>query len=247
MTQDALSTYVVCSPTLICHIEAGRRLPNPEDAARIDQALGTDGWFVRWLEDLERRYAHYFSEVKELEPHATEIRQFGALLVPGLLQTDRYAWAVFQAYSPNYTAETIDHRVVKRMERAHILENPDAPVVWTVLDEAVLRRRVGGGPVMAEQLTKIADLAETGRLRLHVIPFDRGAHSLMEGAVTLMSFRDTAPTGYVEGILTGQLIDDPEQLSECRTAYDVALSDALSRAESLALTRTIAKEHGNEQ
>lgn len=246
MTQEALSAIVVCSPTLISHIEAGRRLPNKDDAARIDQALGTDGWFARWLEDLEHRYADHFTEASELEQQAAEIRQFGALLVPGLLQTDTYARAVFHAYHPNHTAQDIDQRVVNRTERSRLLDDPSCPVMWTLLDEAVLRRNVGGKHVIAEQLTKIADLADGGRLRLHVLPFAVGAHALMEGMVSLMAFTETAPAAYVEGVLTGHLMDDPALLTECRSIYDLALSDALSQQDSLALMRAVAEEHSHE-
>ncbi|UGY94422.1 helix-turn-helix domain-containing protein [Streptomyces gobiensis] len=246
LTQEALSEEVVCSPTLISHIEAGRRLPNPDDATRIDQALGTDGWFARWLKDLEHRYADHFAEAAELEQQAAEIRQFAALLVPGVLQTQAYARAVFRAYHPNYTAEDVDRRVVNRTERARILDNPAHPVVWTLLDEAVLRRTVGGRHVMAEQLTKIADMAEAGRLRLHVLPFTVGAHALMEGMVSLMSFTDTAPAAYTEGVLTGRLMDDPALVTEGRSIYDLALSEALPLQDSLALTRAVAEEHSHE-
>ncbi|MFG2570639.1 helix-turn-helix domain-containing protein, partial [Streptomyces sp. NPDC048567] len=87
LTQEALSEMVVCSPTLISHYEAGRRLPNPEDAARIDRALGTGGFFVRWLEDLDSKFARHFAPVAELERQATEMRLYGLSLIPGLLQS----------------------------------------------------------------------------------------------------------------------------------------------------------------
>lgn len=76
LTQEALGEQVVCSPTLISHFEAGRRLPNPDDAQRIDRALGTDGFFARWLEDLETKYADHFAAVAELEQQAKLIQQF---------------------------------------------------------------------------------------------------------------------------------------------------------------------------
>ncbi|WP_432039715.1 helix-turn-helix domain-containing protein [Streptomyces cucumeris] len=247
MTQEALSGCVVCSPTLISHIEAGRRLPNPDDAKRIDNALATDGFFARWLEDLESKYADHFAVAAELERQATEIRQYGASLIPGLLQTDAYARAVFRAYSPNHRAEDLDRRVVNRMERARILGDPLNPVVWTLLDEAVLRRRVGGPHVIAEQLRKIVDMAEAGRLRVHVLPFGIGEHALMESMVSLMTFADAAPIAYVEGLCTGNLIDDPSLVNTCRSAYDLALSDAVSHTESLALVRAIAEEHEDGQ
>src|SRR5438105_4588041 len=122
MTQEALSERVVCSPTLISHFEAGRRLPKPDDAQRIDQALGTDGFFVRWLEDLESKYNDYFAAVAELEQQATMIQQFALSLVPGVFQTDGYARALFRAYRPNHTAEELDEAVVIRTKRARILD-----------------------------------------------------------------------------------------------------------------------------
>ncbi|MBH5335354.1 helix-turn-helix transcriptional regulator [Streptomyces pactum] len=242
LTQETLSERVVCSPTLISHFEAGRRLPKPDDAARIDQALGTDGFFLRWLEDLESKFADHFAVVAELEPHAVEIQQYSISLVPGLLQTEAYARAVFEAYSPNQRAD-LDERIVNRMSRVRILDDPLQPVLWTVLDEAVLRRPVGGRRVMAEQLRRIADLAETRRLRLHVLPFSAGAHSLMESMMTLMTFEDAAPIAYVEGFRSGHLMDDPSLVRACQSAYALALSEAATRQESLALIRAVAEEY----
>ncbi|MFJ1952346.1 helix-turn-helix domain-containing protein [Streptomyces microflavus] len=247
MTQEALAREVVCSPTLISHYEAGRRLPSPDDARRIDRALGTDGFFERWLQDLETKFNDHFAAVAELEQQAVLIRQFALSLVPGLLQTDDYARALFEAYRPNYRREEVDQDVVSRMERARILGGPLNPELWTLLDEAVLRRQVGGPQVMAAQLRKIADMAEAGRLRLHVLPFEAGAHSLQESLLTLMSFADSAPVAYVEGFQTGNLMDDPRLVAFSRAAYDLALSDALSHQESVARVRAAAEEHEHGQ
>jgi transcriptional regulator with XRE-family HTH domain len=247
LTQEELGNQVVCSPTLISHFEAGRRLPRPDDAQRIDRALGTDGFFARWLEDLDSKYTDHFAAVAELEQQATLIQQFALSLVPGVFQTDGYARALFRAYRPNHTAEELDEDVVIRTRRSRILDTPLKPVVWTLLDESVLRRRVGGPQVMAEQLHKIADLAEAGRLRLHVLPYGVGAHALQQSYLTLMSFEDSAPVAYVEAFLTGHLMDDPALVTASQTAYALALSDALSQQESLALVRSAAEEHAHGQ
>ncbi|WP_327297107.1 MULTISPECIES: helix-turn-helix transcriptional regulator [unclassified Streptomyces] len=247
LTQEAVSEGVVCSPTLVSHWEAGRRLPTPDDAQRLDLVLGTDGFFARWLKDLDSKYAEHFAAAAELEKLAKEIKQYGASLVPGLLQTEAYARAVLRAYRPNYKAEELDQLVVNRVERARILADPVDPVIWTLLDEAVLRRRVGGPAAMATQLGKIADMAENGRLRVHVVPFKAGEHALMEGMVSLMSFADAAPVAYVEGLCTGSLMDDPALVSECRAAYDLVLGDALSFKESVALIRAVSREHERDQ
>ncbi|WP_329306936.1 helix-turn-helix transcriptional regulator [Streptomyces sp. NBC_01260] len=243
LTQEALSEQVVCSPTLISHWEAGRRLPKPDDARRIDIALNTDGFFVRWLADLDSKFARYFTAVAELERETTEIRQYGASLIPGLLQTAAYARAVFQAYRPNYRTEELDEFIVNRMERGRLLTESATPVTWTLLDEAALRRCIGGPQAMAEQLRKVADMAESGRLRLHVLTFASGAHALLESSLYLLNFADAAPLAYVEALRTGNLMDDPALVEACHASYTLALSEAASQQSSVALVRAIAEEH----
>lgn len=247
LTQEELGVQVVCSPTLISHWEAGRRLPKPDDARRIDLALKTDGFFLRWLQDLDSKYTDHFAVMAELEKQATHIQQFALSLVPGLLQTDSYARALFQAYRPNHRQEDLDREVVIRTERAQILDGPLNPEMWTMLDEAVLRRRVGGRQVMAEQLRKVADMAESGRLRLHVLPFEVGAHPLQQSLLSMLSFEEAEPVAYVEGFLTGNLMDEPSLVRSSQTAYHLALSDAMSQQESLALVRAAAEEHEHGQ
>lgn len=247
LTQEELGEQVVCSPTLISHYEAGRRLPKPDDAQRIDLALRSDGFFVRWLEDLESKYADYFATVAELEKEAAEIRQYGSQLVPGLLQTPEYARAVFKSARTNFTQEDLDTAVTNRLERGMLLQATSGPIAWTLLDEAVLRRRVGGHRVMAEQLRKIANMADCGRLRLHVLTFEVGAHALMEGMLYLLNFTNAAPVAYVEGLYTGNLLDDRTQVEACHTDYSLALGDAVSHLDSVALVRAIAEEHEHAQ
>ncbi|MFJ1894817.1 MULTISPECIES: Scr1 family TA system antitoxin-like transcriptional regulator [unclassified Streptomyces] len=247
LTQEALSEQVVCSPTLISHYEAGRRLPSPDDARRIDIALKTDGFFVRWLADLDSKFAQFFSAVADLEREATEIRQYGASLIPGLLQTGAYARAVFQAYRPNYCTAELDEFVANRLERGRLLTESATPVTWTLLDEAALRRCVGGPQTMAEQLHKVADMAESGRVRLHVLAFASGAHALLESMLYLLKFSDAAPLAYVEALRTGNLMDDPALVGACQGAYTLALSEALSQRDSVALVRAIAEEQEHAQ
>lgn len=247
LTQEALSEQVVCSPTLISHWEAGRRLPKPDDARRIDIALNTDGFFLRWLADLDSKFAQFFTAVAELEREAAEIRQYGACLIPGLLQTGSYARAVFQAYRPNYRTAELDEFVVNRMERGRLLTESATPVTWTLLDEAALRRCIGGPQTMAEQLRKVADMAESGRVRLHVLTFASGAHALLESMLYLLKFSDAAPLAYVEALRTGNLMDDPALVEACQAAYTLALSEALSQRDSVALVRAVAEEHEHAQ
>ncbi|MFP8959941.1 helix-turn-helix domain-containing protein [Streptomyces nanhaiensis] len=244
LTQAQLGEMVVISPQMIAHFEAGRRKPRPEDACRIDQALGTDGFFERMRRSLdEGRFADHFAAAAEMEKLACVIKTYGASLVPGILQTEAYARAVFRAGTPVYTHKDVERRVTNRMERARILDDPNSPVLWTLLDESILRRPIGGRGVIAEQLEHVAEMGRSGRVRVHVLPFSTGAHALLESMVTLMRFTDAPPVAYVEGLRTGRVMDDPDMVEACQSAYDLALGDALSSEESLALLEAVSEEY----
>ncbi|UGY94405.1 helix-turn-helix domain-containing protein [Streptomyces gobiensis] len=243
-TQQKLGTEAVMSRSHIAHIEAGRRLPSPEDAQRLDQALDTGGVFVRFLPD--GKLATFFEEVAELEPQAVMIREYASSLVPGLLQTEAYARAVFAAGFPRLSEEQCADNIRTRLDRAKILDGSLTPEVWAMFDESVLRRPIGGPSVMAGQLRHIAHLGEK-RVRLHVLPFSSGAHALLESAVTLMRFEDMAPIAYVEGLHTGTVLDSPAVVEQSLVSYDLALGDALSHQESLALIRAVAEEYEHAQ
>lgn len=247
LTQEELSQRAIMSRTHIAHIEAGRRRPSPDDAARLDQVLETGGVFERFLPTLDgRQVAEHFAEALEFEGRATVIREYAPKLVPGILQTEAYARAVLGSGHPPKSEEVRDRLLATRLERARILDNFDSPVVWTMLDEAVLRRPIGGPAVMCEQLRHILELGESRRIRVHVLPFSVGAHAMLEGFVSLMWFDGLPPIAYVEGLKTGRVWELPSVVRQCQEAYDHALGDALSHGKTLALIRSVAEDYEHE-
>ncbi|WOX22244.1 helix-turn-helix transcriptional regulator [Streptomyces solicathayae] len=244
LTQEQLSEITIISRTHIAHMEAGRRRPDIADARRLDKALGPDDFFERFLPTLDgKAVAEHFAEALEFEGVATVIREYAPKLVPGILQTEAYAKAVLSSGHPPKSDEVRDKLLVTRLERARILDDFDRPVVWTLLDEAVLRGQIGGRMVMCEQLRHIVALGESRRIRVHVLPFDVGAHAMLEGFVSLMWFSDLPPIAYVEGLKSGRVWEDPSVVRQCQEVYDHALGDALSHRKSLAMIRSVAEEH----
>ncbi|MFH9422531.1 Scr1 family TA system antitoxin-like transcriptional regulator [Streptomyces sp. NPDC017529] len=244
LTQEKLSEQVVMSRTHIAHIEAGRRKPAPDDARRLDQVLVTGGVFARFLPTLDGRpVADHYEQAALFEQQATMVQEYGATLVPGLLQTRAYARAVFRSGFPPMSDKDCDDAVVTRIARQSILEDAVTPALWVLLDEAVLRRPVGGPAVMAEQLRHIAGMGERGRVRVHVIPFSVGVHAILESGTTLMWFDDAPPIVYVEGLRTGTILDSPDVVHNCQSSYALALGDARSHEDSLALVRAVAEEY----
>ncbi|QKW06550.1 helix-turn-helix transcriptional regulator [Streptomyces sp. NA04227] len=245
LTQQELADRAIMTRSHISHIEAGRRVPSKDDAKRLDRALNTGNVLQTFLPRTDVVIADYFESALELEQQATVIREFAPSLVPGILQTEPYMRGVIGAVFPPWSAEECDKLVVTRLNRAKILTDPTTPMVWALLDEAVLRRPVGGPEVMLEQIQHLIGLAESGRVRIHVLPLGLGVHSLLPGMLSLMSFEDQPPAAYTEGLYTGTLHDSPAIVEQLQGTYDLALGDALPIKESLALMRAAAKDYGH--
>lgn len=243
LTQQELAEAAIMTRSHIAHIEAGRRIPSKEDARRLDRALNTGNVLSSFLPQVDVAVADHFAAALDLEKQATTIREFALSFVPGILQTERYARVVLGSAFPPRSEEECDRTVVTRLERANILTDPVTPVVWALLDEMVLRRPIGSPDVMTEQITHLVHLAETKRVRVHVLPLSLGFHPLLQSMLTLMWFEDQPPVAYTEGLRVGRVHDTPAMVEQLQGAYDLALSDALPLKESLALMRAAAKDY----
>lgn len=246
MTQQELADAAIMTRSHISHIEAGRRIPSKEDARRLDQVLNTGNVLSSFLPGDDSAVADHFAAARHLERQATMIREFALSFVPGILQTKRYARAVLGSAFPPRSEAECDKTVVARLERSKILDDPVTPVVWTLLDEAVLRRPIGSPDIMAEQIMHIVRLADAGRLRVHLLPFGVGHHPLLQGMLTLMWFNDQPPVAYIEALHMGKVVDSPAMVEQLQGAYHLALGDALPLKESLALLRATAKDYGHD-
>ena len=163
------------------------------------------GWWQRYGDVLPSWFQTYLG----LEEAATLIRTYEVQFVPGLLQTDDYAHAVITYGNPGAGAEEIERRVSLRMKRQQLLTRPDAPQLWAVVDEAALRRPIGGPAVMAAQLEHLIKASELPNVTLQVLPFQVGAHAAEAGAFTILRFPepDLPDVVYTEQ-LTGALYLD---------------------------------------
>ncbi|NED13782.1 helix-turn-helix transcriptional regulator [Streptomyces sp. SID9124] len=247
LSQNELGKPLFLSGSFIGQLESGVRRMQMDQAAEFDKALSAEGFFVRNCAALGKsKYPDHFAEAAEAEARAAEIKEYAPQLIPGLLQTEAYARAVFREGRPTVANSVIDELVAARLERGHILGDPTEPMLWVVLDEAVLRRQVGGPGVMAEALRHIAGLATQRRIITQVLPFSVGAHTAIEGSLKLMAFPDAPPLAYLQGLGTGQLQDDPAQVRQHELTYDLVVASALSPAASLALIKSVAEDYEHE-
>ena len=140
-------------------------------------------------------------------------------MVPGLLQTEEYARAVLSS-GPPLVASKIDEYVAARMEPQRILARPKPPLLWVVLDEAVLRRTIGGANVMRAQLAHLVEAAISSYVVLQVLPFSSGPQAGLSGAFTILVFDDGPPAVWTDGPASGQLVHGSDEVSDCLTRYD---------------------------
>ncbi|MEV0442533.1 helix-turn-helix transcriptional regulator [Streptomyces spectabilis] len=248
LSQESLGAPLFVSGSFIGQLEAGTRRMHLEYARHFDETLGAEGFFARNCRALAKsKYPDHFAEAAEAEAVATTIREYAPQLIPGLLQTGGYARAVFCEGRPTATEETINELVTARLDRARLLEDPTTPVLWAILDEAVLHREVGGPAVMAVALRHVAALARRRRVIVQVLPFKAGAPMAMGGSIKLMAFQDAPPVSYLEGFGIGRLEDDPSTVTAHELAYDLLGASALSPRESVALIDSVAEDYSHEE
>ncbi|MGH3222214.1 MAG: DUF5753 domain-containing protein [Streptosporangiaceae bacterium] len=162
------------------------------------------------------------------------------LVIPGLLQTQAYARAILSSRLDS-TSEEIDEAVAARMERQRILEQDQPPELSAIVDEAALRRPVGGPEVMRGQLAHLT--ARRPTVAIQVIPFTAGAHEgLRGGAFVIADYEEAASIAYQDAASSGQIIEDPGVVGALAHTWDTLRLEALPRAASLALIQEIKKE-----
>ncbi|MDH6435386.1 transcriptional regulator with XRE-family HTH domain [Streptomyces sp. SAI-144] len=228
---------------LVYKIEGGKRIPRQEYLDRADEVLGAGGLIAATWEDVKKvRYPKKVRELAKLEGQAVEIGVYESNSVHGLLQTAEHARALFEAAQPPYSQDDVERMVVARLARQSVFDRDPAPSIHFVLEEAVVRRPVGGTMVWRQQLER---LLEAGRLRsvtLQIMPTYSDAHPGLDGKIELLKFPDGTAVGRSDGAFNGRPITDPKQLRILELRYGTIRAQALPPRESLALVEQLLGE-----
>jgi hypothetical protein len=185
----------------------------------------------------------WFQPFAEMEAKATYISTYQCQLVYGLLQTEAYAQAVLGVEQ----RDRLDEMLAARMERQRVLQRDQPPILWTVLDEAVLYREIGGRAVMREQLAHLLGFFGRPWTELQVLPFSVGQHSGLMGSFTLLRFDDDPDLHYSESYDQGHMTANPQVIRERSVGYSRLQAEALSPRESAALIARVMEERYEEQ
>lgn len=178
------------------------------------------------------------------EAEATSIYTYEAQVVPGLLQTDEYASAVMRAFLADDRPEVIGQRVAVRMARQAVLTRDPPPKLWAILDEAVLRRQIGGPDVMRRQLLRLVEISERQIVTLQVLPFPVGAHRALDGSFVILEFENGSdhPLVYSEGMTGGVFRSRPQELRTYWMSFESLRGAALGAEKSVEFIGAVARE-----
>ena len=205
---------------------------------KLSDEVWQKGWWDGYAPDL----ADWFSDYVWLESRARHIQTFDNSLVPGLLQTEQYARVAITAADFDATAEQIRRWVELRMTRKAILARVDPPQLSVILDEAVLRRQVGGAEVLAAQLHHLAECATRPNMEIRVLPFSAGAHASPTGAFKLFTVEGPFPqVAHAETPQGAVYIESPD-CDRLVRAYDCLRELALEPRESAELISALTEE-----
>jgi transcriptional regulator with XRE-family HTH domain len=245
-SQDALAARLGFDRTVITKAETGLRPPTADVLAAWCMACNLDEEIFGRLGTLARRAdgsvpAWFADWARDIEAEAQTLRWFEPLIVPGLLQTEAYARALFVT-RVGLSADEIDSLVAARLARQDVLTREAPPMLWVIVDESVLRRPIGGRGVMAEQVRLLHEAAHRPTVRIEVVPTSIGAHDGLSGAFTIADLPgQPGAAAYLEGARKGQVVTGREEVTDLMTCWDTLRSDALSRSESLTLLEEVAK------
>ncbi|OAA26676.1 Helix-turn-helix domain-containing protein [Frankia sp. EI5c] len=197
------------------------------------------GWWQAYSDVVPAWFEIYIG----LEADASSISVYEPQLVHGLLQTADYARAVMRASLPEAPDDEIERRVTLRLDRQTRLRGEGPPRLWVILDEAVLRRPVGGAAAMRAQLEQIVRSAQLPNVTVQVLPFSVGAHAGLGSTFSVLGFADETDHDvvYIEKGAGSLYLERPAEIRRYRVRLDHLMASALSPADSVALIAEVSE------
>ncbi|NIK61729.1 Scr1 family TA system antitoxin-like transcriptional regulator [Kribbella shirazensis] len=199
----------------------------------LSRQANDPGWWHRFGDVLPSWFHSYL----DLEASAQLIRIYELQFVPGLLQTRDYIRAVVQLGRGMIPAEEVERRISLRVNRQEVLTRPDPVRVWAVIDEAALRRPIGGGKVIIDQLDHLIEATHMPNVTLQVVPLAIGGHAAAGGSFSILRFpeSDLPDTVYIEHLTSALYLDKLDELDQ----YTAAMESLCVAAPQPGKTRDI--------
>lgn len=254
LTIDEVAEKLEISASTVSRMETAQVGVRPRDLRYLLDMYGVTGGRRDDLLQIarERRQQAWWQEFRDLpsialtglEADATSISQYSVQLIPGLLQTKDYAREVLRAIRLDAKPEDIERRLTLRMDRQGLLAGKEAPRFWVVLDEALLRRPVGGPQVMHEQLQRLIDASELPNVTVQVLPFASGAHAGMDGEFTILRYPEPTDPDvvYLENSGSDLYIERSDVTRRYNHTFERLQGEALPPADSIRMLGEVQNE-----
>jgi hypothetical protein len=260
MIED-VARHLECSMSRVSRIETGKsvaRIRDVRDMLDLYEVgdlgqreqlltLAKDAQQRGWWTEYESVLAAGLDTYVGLEASAASIRSFQTHLIPGLLQTEEYSRALIKVGQPTESPANIDRMISLRRRRQAMLADTGTLEMWAVLDEAVLRRPIGGHAVMRAQLARLLEVDELPSVTIQVLPFTRGAHPGLGGAFTIIGFPDPTDLDvvYVDSPAGNIFLEKDRDVRRHTTWFDHLRAAALPPDESTDFIAAVADEFKN--
>lgn len=237
LTQRELAELVILHEETIASIEQGRRPLKPDLARRMDGVLDTKKALETAVANMPEidLIPAWAEEYMDIEAEAIALSFFANQVLPGLLQTENYARAVFRSRVPAFSEEEINALVAARLERQEILHRKVPPTGSFILSEATLLARFGSDEVYREILRHLLACADLPGFTIQVMPLDRQTHAALDGPFILLETPDHQHLAYTESQRGSQLISDPDEVSILARRYAMLRTQALNPEETKGL------------
>ncbi|MCM2393362.1 helix-turn-helix domain-containing protein [Streptomyces albipurpureus] len=257
MTAEEVAERLLVSQSKISRLENGRRSISQRDVRdlcsvyEVDDHRVVDSLMQMAKDSRQQGWWHAFGDIPYsvyigLETDAASLRVYEPQVVPGLLQTRPYAEALITGALPETAVTDIDKRVSVRVRRQDRIKDSEQPLrMWAVIDEAALRRTVGGKNLMREQLEYLIEMSQLPHVTIQVLPFDMGAHPGINGQYAILEFPDATDSSvvYIEGVTSDLYLEKGNDVHKYSVMYEHLRAQALNVEQTTSFIESIAKEY----
>ena len=256
MTVEEVAAELLCSTTKISRLETAARRPSLRDVRDLCVLYGVDEPTSHELMSLAReaREPGWWTQYSDLnldpliglELEAASITCYSMYYMPGLLQTEEYAQRIIETVAPKMDPQTVRQRTEVRMRRQHVLDSDSGPRYSVLLDELVIRRGVGGAPLMVAQLDKVLKVAQSGKVTVQIIPFAAGAYAAADSYFVLLEFDEDSnqwPIVYIEGLTDNQYLQRGSDIARYRETIEYLHDRALDPGNSIEFMANVREEY----
>ncbi|MEU0130958.1 DUF5753 domain-containing protein [Streptomyces sp. NPDC006289] len=243
MNQQALGEAIGYSMEQVASVEQGRRAAKATFTVAAERVLGAGGVLDVLQSEVDRaKLPRFFRNFALIEAEVLSRFSYDPLLVPGLLQTEAYARAVFAGHCPPFGEEIVDQHTEARLGRQRLLTRDPMAELSFIIGEEALRNPVGGAEVVRGQWRHLLQVGTLRNVEVQVMPAGDGFHTGLDGPFVLVETNTLRRLGYIESQEIGCIVSDPEDVSGFGLRYGKLRSQALNAHESARLIERLVGE-----